>query len=470
MLMWEVQLKFLFRLGVYTFVGCLVLLENPLGMADASDAAFQRAHNRIFSPFYDNSAQDTSLAVIVSESSMKYLYENGITEANSWPLLYSDHILILEKILNFHPRAVFVDIYFKDKRSTDPSFEEFEYLLDDANALGIPLLFAKGYADEKLTEAQKSLDKYGGLTVNGWEYYSDRYTLKPHGENSVAVDLYEIACGKHNAYKACEEEKLDIGQVSEDEAIAVDWSLKPGRNLFPDRIRLDCISPNELFVESVDESFFSKLTQYISTGYNYLRLYTLDVDNPCLYTNTLPAETLISIVKKGSESELAQLQVEVEDKIIFYGIDIGAMTDEFNSPVHGLVPGVYRHSMALDNLITEGKFVKFKKDDALDFWDCVCWFAICLTVLLRQKELIGRIPGVSKYYAPHGKVEIAIYAVIPLTMYALFRDSLVGKSYESVDLLGYATLIGLVIALIRNEIATNFFLYLRKFSLPARRK
>ncbi|NRP35802.1 CHASE2 domain protein [Marinobacterium sp. xm-d-579] len=436
------------RLFIYTVMGVLAIHENPLGMADASDRAFQRAHNAFTAPYYNTVAQNDSLVVLLNDPSMKYLFNNGITEANGWPLLYSDHVLILEKILEFQPRAIFVDIYFKDKRSTDASFDEFEYLLDDAKEQGIPLLFAKGYADEVLSEAQISLNKYGGLVVNGWSNYREQYSLKPGGENSVALELYNIACktaGK--GYPSCSKKPLSSESIAVDDAIAVDWSSKASRNLFPDRIQMECEEPIPSLSSIPDGSTLERIRGAI-------RITLLSAKNalfggeeaPCIYSNTLPAETLVSVVKRGSLDDVEALKEEIEDKIIFYAVDIGAMTDEFDSPVHGLLPGVYRHSMALDNLIAYGDKVKFKKDYLLDVGDSVTWFLMCWIVLYRKQN---KTPEESLF----GRFHIATFGVIPLVIWALASDLILGRNYESVNLLGYLTLMLMLVELVKNEFA-----------------
>ena len=68
---------------------------------------------------------------------------------------------------------------------------------------------------------------------------------------------------------------------------------------------------------------------------------------PCPYHQTL------SMAEVGS-MEPAQLAAIVRDRYVLVGAAIPGYNDLIETPVHGTLPGVYQHAMALDNLLTYG--------------------------------------------------------------------------------------------------------------------
>ncbi len=50
-----------------------------------------------------------------------------------------------------------------------------------------------------------------------------------------------------------------------------------------------------------------------------------------------------------------QFQELIANRFVFYGLDMARFSDEIDSPVHGILPAVYNHMMATDNLLVDGK-------------------------------------------------------------------------------------------------------------------
>lgn len=63
-----------------------------------------------------------------------------------------------------------------------------------------------------------------------------------------------------------------------------------------------------------------------------------------------------------AEMEEAALGEFVGDKFVFIGAQVPGYNDHANSPVHGLIPGVYLHAMALDNFLSYGADYKISAD------------------------------------------------------------------------------------------------------------
>jgi hypothetical protein len=66
-----------------------------------------------------------------------------------------------------------------------------------------------------------------------------------------------------------------------------------------------------------------------------------------------------------AEMEEADLSDFVADKFVFIGAQVPGYNDLINSPVHGLLPGVHLHAMALDNFLSYGANYKISAEWSL---------------------------------------------------------------------------------------------------------
>lgn len=71
----------------------------------------------------------------------------------------------------------------------------------------------------------------------------------------------------------------------------------------------------------------------------------------------------------------------VHDKFVFIGADLKPATDLHLSPLHGKLPGVYLHAMALDNLLSLPKNTPFQQ---AFYWKQISspWFGVLLNIVL----------------------------------------------------------------------------------------
>jgi len=81
--------------------------------------------------------------------------------------------------------------------------------------------------------------------------------------------------------------------------------------------------------------------------------------NPCPYTAEIP---VVSLLEGSDDPDLVALAT---NRVIFYGGALQGAQDETYTPVNGLLPSVFVHAMALDNLITyQGK----PKQNVITVW------------------------------------------------------------------------------------------------------
>lgn len=400
------KLTTIIRYFIFVFVGVFALGEDPFGLASSSQMAFQNAYINLTAPFYKESAQNDIVMVSVDEESMAYLHDKGVTRANNWPLVYKDHASILKYLLEAQPRAIFMDVYFKEERATDETFNHLQGVIKRANSKAIPLLFAQGYEHEQLTPMQLKLDAYGGLAVNGWQNYETHYALKLDNEESIAYRLYRIACLEDQPFDSCSANTLQPQDVAAGTSFAVQWADRAADVPFPQYSELACDKPARQAYQ-VPDALDRVVDIVIKTMGIVTRGFFNDPNNthsPCLYHQTLPVEQLVDVVKAININEACWGEAKsdavvtqqyqdakrlchlLKDKIVIYTVNIEAATDKFDSPVHGSVPGAYRHAMALDNLIVEGSRITYKLDDYINSVNHIVW-AVLVALFMRIESV-----------------------------------------------------------------------------------
>lgn len=108
---------------------------------------------------------------------------------------------------------------------------------------------------------------------------------------------------------------------------------------------------------------------------------------PCPYHQTL------SMADVGS-MDPAQLAAIVRDRYVLVGAAIPGYNDLIETPVHGTLPGIYQHAMALDNLMTYGD--QYRLDESWSLLPSAhLWVpglvVICIVFAIHQLWRWGRI-------------------------------------------------------------------------------
>jgi len=100
-----------------------------------------------------------------------------------------------------------------------------------------------------------------------------------------------------------------------------------------------------------------------------------NVSQECFYHDAISAELLFNGMPER------QLRFFFENKIVLVGADMPALSDNFETPIHKKLPGVFIHAMALDNLIELGP--------KADVWPHKIFYNMDTSNLLSSLLLIG---------------------------------------------------------------------------------
>lgn len=330
----------LFKYRRYWLAAIIVLLAilDPFGLASSSDKASAQWLNRMFASHYPSLGQQRVAVVLIDDA---YLMRND----SSWPMPYGEQSKLFKRLLAYKPRAVFVDLlYSHDHSLGDPArgSQLLANVFERYQRQGIPLWLAntgltRAEAGQANTLAPFMQVSRPALVV--WEGVDDKYPLAKQTQAGLmetpALALYRVFC----ATQDCQPPPVDAQTAAKRQPIAVQWGLK----LAAEQARIadirHCAAPRHFLLDGVAQLFqavFWKLDDSAQAR--------------CPYTLTLSASDL-EVSDPNDQALIAEL---LHDRLVLVGANIASTGDLVESPVHGQLPGVYLHAMALDNLINAG--------------------------------------------------------------------------------------------------------------------
>jgi hypothetical protein len=317
---------------IWTYLGlcCVWLfwaLLDPVGLDSGTRRETQEITAKVMSNFYGYG----SSAFGQSKIAVVLITDKTVADGQTYPLPYSVHELFFERILQQHPAAVFVDLNFARERAGD----SFAYLTRPFEQRPeIPVFFAAGRLG---TPMPPVLEKYRGTAA--WEAPDDEYPLwqvDAQGRRypTAAMALYQRVCA--NGIE-CRDRGTD-GDFQDN--LVVQW----GAHIAPQQADVWHVSDCTLFGDGFLARLGAAANMLWRSFFDGVNEW-LEPRQACFYPLTIRAEQLADL---DDPSLLA-------GRVVFYGADVSAIPDQHLSPVHGLVPGVFVHAMALDNLLTYGR-------------------------------------------------------------------------------------------------------------------
>lgn len=304
-----------------------------------------RGHARLYAPF----AGELYGAAKRHQTSVLLIDNAALTDAGeAWPPHYSYHARLLRALARYHPRAVFLDIYFSEIRD-DPTLAALTKSLCALHEQGTRVFLGvspdatgsaklrpeleslEGKCFEKVA-LQYSPDRLDRLA---WTYPLENENEKnKHGEvlPSAALAIYRQALGH----------QLEV----KDNELALTWGLPPATYglRWLEAAGKKHKAANELYCRQ-DFGMLELAPAFIKNRQHN------DAEKPvCVFHETLYANDLAT----SSEQEEAVLKQLLEGKVVMVGTALSGGGDRVLSPLHGRIPGVYLHAMALDNLLSFG--------------------------------------------------------------------------------------------------------------------
>ncbi|TFW13730.1 CHASE2 domain-containing protein [Massilia arenosa] len=355
--------------AIAIFVGCLLALTVHQFFGEEF-ATRQQA--RIYAPaageVYGEGARDQVRVLLIDDAALA-------AAGQEWPARYSYSARLLRALTAYEPKAVFFDIHYSARRD-DPSLAAFTEQLCATRQAGIPLFLAAVRDRDDRYPLRPELDALDGRCLGkvavryapdevdrvAWSY--PLAAAMPAGGAAAlppaAVALAGVA-GVH-PHDAAEPMALVWGNRAA--AHGVGWADAHG-----ERYCRPAHGWGELVPRGIRQAWFH------------------DAEKPvCVYSETIRAGELLAT----SGEEHARLMRELKGKIVLVGLALSDSNDLVLSPIHGRVPGVYLHAMALDNLLAFHGDVPHDGHFSLDLhhWKPLAYLMLALVLVTLTPKLL----------------------------------------------------------------------------------
>jgi hypothetical protein len=303
---------------------------NPFGFSDLVQRYSQDVSDLLITGpyFYGAEGRDQVSVAIIDEDTLHGLQA-------PWPWKYGDHARALDALLQYHPKAVVVDFLFVDSRPDD-TLPDLVAEIHRYKQAGVPLYFEGG-------------------------------TNLPFGENALRPELaasgvaildptIPINSGvarQYNGTGRCFNIKPEADGTCSSLALHVFKDVYPQFPLTPLNDKMELVwgtktAPENSWITKTDDNG-QRVSCFSQVGFLqriYLAFFDpASVKSPCPYNAEFPVDALLM----GGDQDVAKMAAH---RVVFYGGALQGAQDRVYTPVNDLLPGVFVHAMAMDNLIT----------------------------------------------------------------------------------------------------------------------
>ncbi|WP_137167368.1 CHASE2 domain-containing protein [Salinimonas lutimaris] len=331
---------------------------DPFALSSASDEASADALNRFGAASYGQQPASTGHSGH-NEIVVVLIDDSYLTEQNQyWPLSYTEQSKIFRQILRHEPAALFVDfLYTHDRTQVGEKLSRLTNVVQRYAAktpIFIPQPTTTAFDDDAL------FNKARPVTVQ-WAGYGDFYPLTANNLPTPASALFDVFCQQNH----------DCTLTSADAPTPL--YLQWGGQIHPDQHMVHNTTNCSVLPDSLQYYTRVLMAEVFWKVNDSLR-------QNCAYTLTLPVSSLFV----SNVDDRQTIHSLLKNKIVMLGAFIQGARDTVTTPVHGKVPGVYLHAMALDNLITMQNRVYrpaptvYKHIDITDIIDALFIFIVSL--------------------------------------------------------------------------------------------
>jgi hypothetical protein len=359
----------------------LAWLSNKLLIDEVVKRAMSRIHAPLLSLSYPQTGQRAITVVTIDDADLK---EYGL----NWPVPLDYYQRLVDRVIKQKPKAVFLDVLFLD----DKPAREIDSLIGAAcraTDAGVPFYLAtfareplSSNAERRIFDARTSagipcaIAVRSNVTPDSLDQAQWAYPLRPRTEDeldgpvnlpdSVALTIY---C---RLYAATCPTRTEV-------PLSLIWATKAAPTNVQTMVARDpqgTLTPICRSVWNWWEVLPGASLLFTLAGHPALPL--------CPYNQVIPVRAL-----KGQGFSPEELHDALNGKIVMVGADLKAIGDNSFSPVHGRLPGVLVHAMALDNLISfEGEYRENGDFEWHELWHAPANVFIFLSVLLTTSVMV----------------------------------------------------------------------------------
>lgn len=327
----------LVRAVITTAMILFAFVVDPLGVRNAAEKHYEDHILRLWSPFYTDDVSQDVTVILIDDTFLR--------QTEKYPVTYRNLSNLLRVISAHKPQAVFFDILQHYEHS--PRLDRW---LKTLGSQEFPVFMSSDtdYDTESILSDETSLrykiSKVSQLTAVSWSGYQHYYPLyvdwNGNKSETAAMSLYQVWC---------EEEKGRCSSLVErsnsfSDPMMVQWTNKfdsKQNNYFPLSHECGQVSNSQF------SQFWELLKLSLTQGVQSDKTLDEGLRQRCPPFLSVSAAKLLESGALKSES----LRRAIENRLVLVGYFLPGGTDIVRSPVHGSLPGVYYHAMALDNLI-----------------------------------------------------------------------------------------------------------------------
>ena len=359
----------------------LAWLSQKLLIDEVVKRAMSRIHAPLLSLNYPQAGQRAIAVVTIDDADLK---EYGL----NWPVPLDYYQRLLDRVVKQKPKAIFLDVLFLD----DKPAREIDSLIGAAcraTDAGVPFYLAtfarealSSNAERRIFDARTSagapcaIAVRSNVTPDSLDQSQWAYPLRPRTEDevdgevklpdSVALSIY---C---RLYAATCPARTEV-------PLSLIWATKAAPTNVETMVVRDpqgALTPICRGVWNWWEVLPGANLLFTLAGHPALPL--------CPYNQVIPVRAF-----KGQGFSPEELHDALGGKIVMIGADLKAIGDNAFSPVHGRLPGVLVHAMALDNLISfEGEYRENGDFEWHELWHAPANVFIFLSVLLTTSVMV----------------------------------------------------------------------------------
>jgi hypothetical protein len=349
------------------------------------EEVIKRATTRIYAPLlslnYSKAGQQSISVVTIDDTDLK---EYGL----SWPVPLDYYQRLLDGIVKRGPKAIFLDVLFLDNKPK----RETEALIGAAcraTDAGVPFFLATYALLSLSSDTERELfaarTKSGvpcvipvrpTITPDSLDQSQWAYPLRPRNadESHRSADLPDsVALSMYcKLYRHTCPTKAEV-------PLALIWASKAA----PTNAETMVVRDKQGNLAPVCRNAWN-WWEVIPGAVLFREVTHMPMLPLCPYNQVIPVRAF-----KNYGFTAAQLDEELRGKVVLIGVDLKSIGDNLFSPLHGRLPGVHVHAMALDNLISfDGKYRENGDFEWHELWHSSANWFIFLSLLLTAAVMV----------------------------------------------------------------------------------
>jgi CHASE2 domain-containing sensor protein len=329
-----VWIVFLYALGA----ACFVFHGIAFHLTPWSQAVV----NGIVKHWYPDVKREETTVVLFREQNLEDLGE-------TYPVSYKTHAQVLRRLLDYKPRAVFVDFMFLEKRANEPELRDAICKLTEN---GIPVYLASPSVAETHTKGKPDIKNESNANRVVSRVRQELLNCREPSPSGIKPQLVNAEMESTYGVSGVLEYKLEGKTADGKEDSPAMAMLPPELKSSMGKEPMEIIWPsgrplpvnNWIICERTEG-----LVEILSHGPE-----TEEIKSGCPYTPTISVRHLL-------KDEHPHITNALEKRSVFYGAGFEGAGDVLVSPVYKAMPAVYLHAIAHDNLLTLGNNYKRAK-------------------------------------------------------------------------------------------------------------